>query len=268
MAVKTLLIKLGGDTVYGPRMAGLCRDIQKLHSDGHRVVITHGGGPQATALSERLGIQPNIVAGRRVTDDATLEVMKYTLAGQVNVDLCCKLRAAGLKPVGLHDVVVATKRPPKVVLGAGPEPVDFGRVGDVIGFEMDALWRLSDAGYLPVVACLGHGVGAEAGLVFNINADVVANQMAGAIRADALLLVTNTPGVLRDVRDPSTRIGQLTVGEGKRAIEDGTVSRGMIPKLEESFAALEKGARAIYIVDGELDRAVREPGSVGTVLTA
>ena len=120
-----------------------------------------------------------------------------------------------------------------------------------------------ESGHLPVVACLGHDA---AGAVYNINADIVANQLAGALAADALVLVTGAPGVLRDVSDPGSRIPRLTVAEGRRAIAEGTVSGGMIPKLEESFGALEAGARAIYIVAGEVARAVREPGSVGTVL--
>jgi acetylglutamate kinase len=116
---------------------------------------------------------------------------------------------------------------------------------------------------VPVVACLGHGAD---GASYNINADIVANQLAGALKADALVLVTGAPGVLRDIKDPSSRIPRLTVADGQRAIADGVVSGGMIPKLEESFAALSLGARAIYIVAGEIARAVREPGSVGTVL--
>jgi acetylglutamate kinase len=127
------------------------------------------------------------------------------------------------------------------------------------------LQLLLGQGYLPVVACLGHG---SDGAVYNINADIVANQLAGALGADALVLVTGAPGVLRDVHDPHSRIPRLTIGDGRRAIADGTVSGGMIPKLEESFAALEAGARAIFIVAGEVARAVNEPGSVGTVLVA
>jgi acetylglutamate kinase len=163
----------------------------------------------------------------------------------------------------LHDVVRAHKRPPRVVSGGGAEPVDFGHVGDVDDFDLPLVERVLDGGWVPVVACLGHGAD---GASYNINADIVANQLAGALKADALVLVTGAPGVLRDIKDPSSRIPRLTVADGQRAIADGVVSGGMIPKLEESFAALSLGARAIYIVAGEIARAVREPGSVGTVL--
>jgi acetylglutamate kinase len=259
----TVVVKLGGEVAGGAQMALLARDLATLAAAGRRVVVTHGGGPQATALSKKLGIEPRIVGGRRITDAPTLDVMKMIIAGQVNVDLCAPLRGAGLRPVGLHDIVQAHKRPPRVVSGGGAEPIDFGHVGDVDGFDLPLLARVLDGGYVPVVACLGHD---SEGAVFNINADIVANQLAGALRADALVLVTGAPGVLRDLQDPGSRIPRLTVAEGRRAIADGTVSGGMIPKLEESFAALELGARAIYIVAGEVARAVEEPGAVGTVL--
>jgi acetylglutamate kinase len=260
---QTIVVKLGGEVIAGAALDPIGGDLAALVAAGHRVVVTHGGGPQATALSKRLGIDPRIIGGRRVTDDATLDVMKMVIAGQVNVDLCARLRAAGLRPLGLHDIVRAHKRPPRVVSGGGPEPIDFGHVGDVDGFDLELLARALEGGYLPVVAFLGHG---QDGAVYNINADIVANQLAGALRADALLLVTGAPGVLRNIDDPGSRIPRLTVGEGRRAIADGTVSGGMIPKLEESFAALALGARAIYIVAGDLARAIAAPGSVGTVL--
>jgi acetylglutamate kinase len=261
--VAVVVVKLGGEVVAGAQLDALARDLRALVGEGRRVVVTHGGGPQATALSKKLGVEPRLVGGRRITDDATLEIMKMTVAGQVNVDLCARLRAAGVRAVGLHDVVRAARRPPRVVSGGGPEPIDFGHVGDVTGFDAALVDALLAGGWTPVIACLGHD---DAGAVYNINADVVANQLAGALRADALVLVTATPGVLRDVNDPQSRIPRLTVAEGRRAIADGVVRGGMIPKLEESFAALALGARAIFIVDGELHRALAAPGAVGTLL--
>lgn len=266
-----VVLKLGGEVVQSPAMDALARDVAALRAEGREIVVVHGGGPQATALQKRLGIAPNLVGGRRVTDDETLEVMKMAVAGKVNVDLCAKLHAAGARPVGLHGassgVVAAKKRPPVVVAGAGPEPIDFGHVGDVTGVAGPLLALLAGAGHVPVLACLGAD---EDGRVYNINADTVANRLAVALGAEALVVVTDVPGVLRDVADPSSRIPRLTRAEAERAIADRTITKGMIPKIEESFAAIADGVRAVYVVGrlgpGDLARAVREPGSVGTVL--
>lgn len=268
-----VVIKLGGEVVQGPHMAAIAADVAEMRAAGTPVVIVHGGGPQATALQKRLGQTPTIISGRRVTDDDTLDVMKMTVAGKVNVELCAALVAAGAKPVGLHgassNAVLAKRRPPTVVSGGGPDPVDFGFVGDVIGVN-DALFALLvGAGYVPVLACLGAD---DKGGLFNINADAVANQVAIRLDARALVLVTDVPGVMRNIEDPSSRIGRLTLADGKRAIEEGVVTKGMIPKLEESFAAIAQGVRAVHVVGklsrGDLARAVTEPGSVGTVLVA
>ncbi len=257
-----LVVKLGGEVIEGEEGGRIAREIADLVQAGHELVVVHGGGPQATALSKRLGIQPQIVNGRRITDAATLEVMKATL-GRVNIDLCAALQAAGVRSVGLHGAVRARRRLPMRLPGAGAEPVDLGWVGDITAIDTMLLEQLVVAGYLPVLACLGTG---EEGEIYNINADVVATRLAATVGADVLLFVTGVGGVLRDVRDPSTRLARLSVAEGRAAIAAGEVSGGMIPKLEESFTALSEGARAILIVGGELARAVREPGSVGTWL--
>jgi acetylglutamate kinase len=266
-----VVIKLGGEVVQGDTLPAIAADVAEMRERGEHVVVVHGGGPQATDLQKRLGQTPRVVAGRRITDAETLEVMKMTVAGKVNVDLCAALVAAKAKPVGLHGAsshtVRAVKRPPRVVTGAGPDPIDFGHVGDVVGVNQELIALLAGGGYVPVVACLGAD---DAGNVYNINADIVANRLAIALDAKALLLVTDVPAVLRDVSDPSSRIPRLTVADGRKAIADGVVTKGMIPKLEESFAAIAEGVKAVHVVGrlsrGQLAREVAQPGSVGTVL--
>jgi acetylglutamate kinase len=266
-----VVIKLGGEVVASATMAAVSADVAAMQARGERVVVVHGGGPQATELQKKLGQTPRIVAGRRITDDETLEVMKMVVAGQVNVDACAALLAAGAKPVGLHGAsaltVRAVKRPPRVVTGAGPDPVDLGRVGDVTGVNEALLALLSLSGYVPVIASLGAD---PEGNVYNINADVVANRVAVALDAKALVLVSDVRGVLRDVADPASRIPRLSVADGKKAIADGIVTRGMIPKLEESFAAIAEGVKAVHVVGrlepGQLALEVAQPGSAGTVL--
>ena len=271
---RLIVVKVGGEIVKSGAIAAIAPDLAELAKGGEAIVVVHGGGPQATELQKQLGQTPNIVAGRRVTDAATLDVMKMVVCGLVNVDLCAALVRAGCKPVGLHGAssgaIAAKKRPPKVVAGAGPEPVDFGLVGDVTGVNRELLAALLSAGFVPVLACLG--CDPKDGQTYNINADTVANQVAVALDAEALVVVSDVPGVLRDVADPSSRIGKMTKAEADAAIESGVVTKGMIPKLEESFAAIAAGVRSVLVVGklapGELARAVREPGSVGTALVA
>lgn len=267
------IIKIGGEVIGSGEAALLAGDVRTLVDAGARIAIVHGGGPQATELQKRLGIPTVQIAGRRVTDPATLDVMKMVLAGKLNVDLCATLLAAGLSPVGLHGasghLIHAVRRPPKPYPSAGPDPVDLGLVGDVTGFHLALLGTLWAAGYLPVIACLG----ADAtGGIYNINADLVGNQLAAALGAEHLFLVTSTPGVLRDVHDPSSRLPRLSCGEARRAIADGVVTGGMIAKLEEAMAVIDQGVGAIHILGklaaGDLVRAVREPGAVGTTLIA
>jgi len=269
----TIVVKIGGEVVGSGEAAVLAADLRELVAGGARVAIVHGGGPQATELQKKLGLPTKQVAGRRVTDADTLDVMKMVIAGKLNVDLCAILGAAGLSPVGLHgasaQVVQAVRRPPKAYPSAGPEPVDLGLVGDVTGFNLALLETLWAAGHVPVLACLGAD---GSGGVYNINADLVGNQLAAALRARRLFLVTSTPGVLRDVSDPGSRLKQLTCAEARQAIADGVVTGGMIAKLEEAMAVVNEGVGAIHILGklgpGDLTRAVREPGAVGTTLVA
>jgi acetylglutamate kinase len=267
----TTIVKIGGEVIASGE-ATLAADLRVLVDGGARVAIVHGGGPQATDLQKRLGIETRQIAGRRFTDAATLDVMKMAVAGKLNVDLCAALLAAGLSPVGLHGasglVIRAVKRPPRVYAGS-PDPVDLGLVGDVTGFNLALLESLWSANHVPVIACLGAD---DSGGVYNINADIVVNQLAAALRAERLFLVTSAPGVLRDASDPSTRLPRLTCADARAAIADGTVTGGMIAKLEEAMAVIDKGVGAIHILGklaaGDLVRAVREPGSVGTTLVA
>ena len=266
----TFVVKIGGEVVGSGEAALLAADLHELRA-GARIAIVHGGGPQATELQNRLGIPTHQIAGRRVTDAATLDVIKMVVAGKLNVDLCAVLLAAGLSPIGLHGasghVVRAVRRPPTVYASAGPEPVDMGFVGDVTGFNLELLELLWASHHVPVIAC----VGADAsGGVYNINADLVGNQLAAALAADRLFLVTSTPGVLRDVGDPSSRLARITCGEAREAIVRGVVTGGMIAKLEEAMAVIDRGVGAIHILGklgpGDLVRAMRQPGSVGTTL--
>jgi acetylglutamate kinase len=259
------VVKLGGDVLEEPALSALASSLRA--PAGTDVVAVHGGGAQVTALSARLGIGTKMVGGRRITDAATLEVLEMVVAGKLNVELCAALRRAGAPAVGLHagsGVVRARRRPPRVVSGGGPDPIDFGLVGDVTGFDRPLLEALLAAGYLPVLSCLGLS---DAGEVLNLNADLAASQLAAALGAQALIAVTAVGGVRRDARDPATLIARLTVAEARAAIASGAVSGGMIPKLEEACAAMAAGVGSVQILaPTEIAAGLAAPGTVGTWL--
>ncbi|HET6583054.1 MAG TPA: acetylglutamate kinase, partial [Nannocystaceae bacterium] len=187
--------------------------------------------------------------------------------------------AQGVRAVGISGVsaglVTARRRPPKVVAGAGPEPVDFGHVGDILEVRAALVEHLWAGGYTPVVNSLGISATPRAGAtacdVFNINADTVAAALAAALAVDHLFLVTDVPGVLRDRDDPGSRIPVLAASEARAAIGRGEIVGGMIPKIEEALANLERGIGAVHILPAEagaLAGAAGQPGSRGTVLVA
>jgi acetylglutamate kinase len=247
---------------------------------GWRFVLCHGGGPQAGALQRKLGIEPHKVGGRRVTDEATLQVVKQVLAGEVSVDVVATAMAAGLRAVGISGVsdgtVSAYRRPPVVVSGGGPDPVDFGLVGNVHRIRTELIEHLWSGGFTPVLNTLGlsdpDAEEVDAGStrrVYNINADTVSSAVAAALNADHLYLMTGVPGVLRDKDDPATRIPSLTPDEARAAIAEGVIVGGMIPKVEEALENMKLGIGAIHILGadpGALVGEAEQPGSRGTVL--
>jgi acetylglutamate kinase len=272
VAVTCAVLKFGGEVVAdAAALAGVLADVAALTASGWRFALCHGGGPQANALQERLGLQPRKVAGRRITDEATLQVMKCVLAGELSVDVVAAGAAAGLRAVGISGVsdglVSARRRPPITVAGAGPEPIDFGLVGDVVEIRTGLIHHLWAGGFTPVINTLG--IDRSSGAVFNINADTVSSAIAAALRADHLFLMTGVPGVLRDKDDPSTRIPRLTAAEARAAIAGGVIVGGMIPKVEEALANLALGIGSVHILGaraGVLAEEARAPGSRGTVL--
>ncbi len=257
-AGSTVVVKVGGDVLLDDaQRRGLGDNVRELVHGGARVVIVHGGGPQATALQERVGLKAEKVAGRRITSPADLVVVEQAICGEVNVGMVSALLAAGVRAFGCHGasggMVRAVKRPPAKVAGA-EAPVDFGEVGDVTRVDTAPLEALLACGLVPVVATLGVD---DSGRIFNINADTVAAAVAGALSADALLLVTAVGGVFRDLADASTRLRTLTPADARALIADGTVQGGMIPKVEEALGILDQGVGAVAIVGAQDQGAFR-----------
>jgi acetylglutamate kinase len=267
-AGRWFVVKIGGELAMDvPRLAATVGHAVKAFVDaGIKVAVVHGGGPQATDLSKRLGLATKQVAGQRVTDEATLEVMKLVLGG-VGVNVASAFRLAGLTALSTSGVsgglVDATRRPPVNVDG---EQVDYGLVGDVTLVNVTLLEKLAALHVVPVIGCLA---GDGAGRVFNVNADTVATRLASRLSAARLFLVSNVPGVLRDRNDPTSRITTLTPREARAQIASGVIQGGMIPKVEESLAMLDEGIDAIHIVGLSPDSSILDeaqtPGSRGTV---
>ena len=248
------VIKLGGSILADKQATGALAEQCTLLSDlGIHVVLVHGGGPQATEISKKLGIQPTIVAGRRVTDSAVLEVVKMVYAGKNNVDFVSILREKGAPAVGLSGVdagmVVAEKRPPvRIVDDDGVErQVDFGHVGDVTSVNTDLLYTLLDGGFMPVICCLGAD---ESGAPLNINADTQAEALAVALGAKKLVYLTDSPGVLQDKDDPQTLIPFADAQDLRQLLESDSLKGGMRPKVEACLRAATSGVKRTHIIDG------------------
>ncbi len=238
------VVKVGGRVVGRKEMLdALVEDVCLLQQVGIKVVLVHGGGSQATDLSKRLGLEPKIVDGRRVTDAQTLEVAKMVYAGTLNVDILATFRAHETQAVGVSGVdaglVIAKKR----AVGA----VDYGFVGDIESVDPKVLNTLLDAGMTPVVACLG--ADAEGG-VLNINADSVAEAIARALKAEKLVVVTDTEGILNDVGNPGSLVSYADIEEVEAMKASGRLTGGMLPKVAACIRALQGGVRRTHIING------------------
>ncbi len=246
---RTFVVKLGGGALEDPRATtGVVEQVAALHHLGVRVVLVHGGGPQATELARALDLAVRQVAGRRVTDEATLEVVTLALNGSVNTGLLAACRAAHLPAAGLSgvagDLIVARRRPPMVIDGE-PEPVDFGHVGDIESIDPRLIVTLLDSGHLPVVSPLAAD---GAGRLLNLNADSVAAALAVAMRAEKLLVLVDTPGLLDDPDDPRTLVSWLDRAGLAERIADGRIRGGMLPKARAIDDALAGGVPRAHLV--------------------
>jgi len=245
------VIKVGGDILLDDQQRiGLGSNVRSLVEQGWQVIILHGGGPQVSAMQERCGIEPQKVAGRRITSKEDLQVVKQVLCGQVNVDLVSSLQAQKVNSFGCHGasgkIIQSVKRTPIVVSGSGKEPIDFGEVGDIVSINIKLLTGLINLGVVPVIASLGVS---KEGRVFNINADSTATQVAKKMSADLLILVTAIGGIFEDIQEPQSRFKILNRKLARQHIQNGVIVGGMIPKVEEALTLLSSGVGEIVIVD-------------------
>src|SRR6266850_6673526 len=234
---KTFVVKLSGKvTEDRVGLISLAEELALMHQVGIRLCVVHGGGKQLSDLAKVMGVEQTIIEGRRVTDDATLEMAKMIFAGKINTDILAALRHRGVEAVGLSgvdgNIVHAERRPPKEIVnretGVSAQ-VDFGHVGDVVQINSRLLTVLLDQGYLPVISSLG--ADAE-GMVFNINADTIAAEIAVRLKAEKLILLTDVDGIYLRADEPASKLSRLTAAEADALVRQGTATGGMIPKLQ------------------------------------
>lgn len=252
---QTFVVKLSGKvTENQENLTSLAEELALLQQVGIRICVVHGGGKQLSELAKRLGVEQTIIEGRRVTDDATLEMAKMIFAGKINTDILAALRHRGIEAVGLSgvdgNIVHAERRPPKEILNRETgvrNQVDFGHVGDVVKINARLLTVLLDHGYLPVISSLGAD---DEGMVFNINADTIASDIAVQLQAEKLILLSDIDGIYLTEGAPETKLSRLTAAEAGDLISTGVASGGMIPKLQSIIALLNRGVHSAHIISG------------------
>lgn len=250
------VVKLGGEVLADRhQLDQVAEQLALLASLSIRLVVVHGGGPQASALSRRLGLEPVMIAGRRVTDDSALEVVTMVYRGLLNTELVSALHRAGVQATGLSGVdaelLTARRRPPITVADdAGIERlVDYGHVGDIDVVDPRVLRTLMEARFVPVVSSLA---GDRDGNVYNVNADTVAESIAIALQAQKLIFLTGAGGVLRDRTDPSTLVTFADPDDLAELMASGALAGGMRPKVEACIRAAAGGVERTHIIDGRV----------------
>src|SRR5438045_2191817 len=241
---KTFVVKLSGKaTEDAANLASLTEELALIHQVGIRLCVVHGGGKQLSDLASQMGVAQTIINGRRVTDDATLEMAKMIFAGKINTDILASLRHRGTEAVGLSgvdgNIVRAERRPPKEILNRETgerEHVDFGHVGDVVEINARLLCVLLDQGYLPVVSSLGAD---DEGMVFNINADTIASEIAVRLEAEKLILLSDVDGIYLRAGDEATKLSRLSVDEAEALLRDRVATGGMNPNMPSLIEPLQ-----------------------------
>ena len=258
----TVVIKYGGNAMVDPALAAtFAEDVVLLRSVGIKPVVVHGGGPQIGELLARLGKTTEFRDGLRVTDAETLDVARMVLVGKVGRDIVGSINVHGAYAVGLSGEDGGLIR-------AVPHDPELGFVGDVAEVRPGILERLLAEDMIPVVSTIGSD---DQGQAYNINADTVAGALAGALRAEKVIYLTDVPGLLLDVADPSTLVARTTVAEIGRLIDEGVISGGMIPKVAACVEAVQAGARSAHMLDGRLPHVLLlelfTDAGIGTMIT-
>jgi acetylglutamate kinase len=247
-AGRTIVIKYGGAAMKDDTLKEyVIRDIVFLASVGVNPVVVHGGGPEINIWLTKLGIKPQFKDGLRVTDAATMDVVEMVLVGRVNKELVTMVNNAGGKAVGICG------KDGNLVKARSIDREKVGFVGEVVSVDSSLVNSLVKSGYVPIISSVAAD---HTGQAHNINADTIAGEIAAALGAEKLILLTDTPGILQDYKDPSTLLYQLSIQDARELIDRGVVGGGMIPKVNCCVRSLAQGVKAAHIIDGRLPHAL------------
>lgn len=256
---KTVVIKYGGNAMLDEKLKrAVLTDIVLMKFVGINPVVVHGGGPEINAMLKRVGKSSEFVQGLRVTDFETMEITEMVLAGKLNKEIVTMLSGLGAKAVGISgkdaQLITAVKKPMTLLDADGQEQdVDLGFVGDVSEVNPEIIETLVAKSYIPVIAPVGAG---EDGQSYNINADYVAGHVAGSLKADKLVLLTDVEGIFADYHDKSTLLSSVKAGDVEGLIHSGIISGGMIPKIQCCVHAIEAGVGQVHIIDGRVPHSI------------
>ncbi len=244
---KIVVIKYGGNAMKNEELKrAVMGDLVLLSLIGVRVVLVHGGGPEITDMLARVGKKSEFVDGLRVTDAESIEIVQMVLAGKVNKSLVGLIGQAGGKAIGLCGLDGR-------LIEARTMDERLGYVGDITAINIEPITDLLEKGYIPVVSTVGCDAD---GNVYNINADTAASAIAGKLKAESLLTMTDIAGLMRDTSDPSSLISQVNISEVPQLVGDGIISGGMIPKVECCVEAIRRGVKKVFVIDGRVPHSI------------
>lgn len=244
---KIIVVKYGGNAMINDELKeAVMNDLVLLTTVGIQVVLVHGGGPAINKTLDKIGVESKFVDGLRVTDKETVDVVQMVLAGKVNKDLVCQIGNLGGHAIGLSGM-------DGNMIKCKPLDDEHGFVGEIVETNMDVIKEVLANSFIPVVSTIGYD---EQGNCYNINADTVAAQIAGDLKAEALISMTDIVGLLRDVNDESTKIQKVFISDIPALIADGIIKGGMIPKIDSMTQAIRNGCTKAFIIDGRVPHSI------------
>ncbi|MBN2489094.1 MAG: acetylglutamate kinase [Methanosarcinaceae archaeon] len=254
-----MVIKIGGHAMVSPKMMDdIVQDIVLLRFVGIHPIIVHGGGPEITEKMERMGKKPEFISGLRITDDETLEIARMVLVGNINTRIVSLIGRHGGKGVGLSGkdgktILARKKAAQRIMIEDVEHEIDLGWVGETEIINPELIHIVTEKGYIPVISPIAMDAN---GNEYNINADTVAGDIAAALHAKKLILMTDVPGLLKNQNDVSSRISRVELDDVEQLIDEGIISGGMIPKIRSAASAVTSGVGRIHIIDGSVSHSI------------